>query len=179
MDSFTEKHFSLTSLLDIVRNIDYNFSVKETPFSVKISIRKTKIQYHENSMQEDQFLEANSEHLDKIKALEIENGSYIAKFSNQNQLIASLQVEVENLSEEKKLLEQTSKNVEQQTVVLQKSLEKKINECQIMQKSLNSQNVEISKSHNNLKQTDRMLKLKEKEIYDISKKNADLVDTLK
>ena len=93
MDSFTEKPVSLTSLLDIVRNIDYNFSVKETPFSVKISIRKTKIQYHENTIQEDQFLEPNSEYLAKIKTLEIENGSYIAKFSNQNQLIASLKGE--------------------------------------------------------------------------------------
>ena len=133
MDSFTEKPVSLTSLLDIVRNIDYNFSVKETPFSVKISIRKTRIHYHESSIQEYQFLEANSEHLDKIKALEIENGSYIAKFSNQNQLIASLKAEVENLSKEKKLLEKTSKNFEQHTIVLEKSLEKKINEREIMQ----------------------------------------------
>jgi hypothetical protein len=124
-------------------------------------------------------LEANSENLDKIKALEIENGSYIAKFSNQNQLIASLESEVEKLSNEKKLLERTSKNFEQHTIVLEKSLEKKINECEVMQKSLNSQNVEISKLHDNLKQNGRMLKLKEKEIYDIAKKNDDLVETCK
>ena len=179
MDSFTEKPVSLTSLLDIVRNIDYNFSVKETPFSVKISIRKTKIHYHEGIIQENQFLEANSEHLDTIKSLEIEKGSYIAKFSNQNQLIASLEAEVEKLSNEKKSLEKSSKNFERQTIVLEKSLEKKINECEIMQKSLNSQNLEISKLHDILKQNGRMLKVKEKEIYDIAKKNDDLVDTCK
>ena len=66
-------------------------------------------------------MEANCEHLDKIKALEIENGSYIAKFSNQNQLIASLETEVEKLSNEKKLLDKTSKNFEQQSIVLEKS----------------------------------------------------------
>ena len=48
-----------------------------------------------------------------------------------------------------------------------------------MQKSLNSQNVEISKLHDNLKQNGRMLKLKDKEIYDIAKKNDDLVETCK
>ena len=122
-------------------------------------------------------MEANSEHVDKIKALEIENGPYIAQFSNQNQLITSLKAEVENLSNEKNVLEKTSKNFEQHTIVLKKSLEKKINECEIMQKSLNSQNVEISKLNDNLKQSSRMLKLKEKEIYDVVKKNDDLVDT--
>ena len=77
------------------------------------------------------------------------------------------------------MLEKTSKNCERHTIVLEKSLEKKINEREIMQKSLNSQNVEISKLHENLKQNGRMLKLKEKEIYDIAKKNDDLVDTCK
>ena len=66
-------------------------------------------------------MEANCEHLDKIKALEIRNGSYIAKFSNQNQLIASLEAEVEKLSNEMKLLDKTSKNFEQQSIVLEKS----------------------------------------------------------
>ena len=158
MDSFTEKPVSLTSLLDIVRNIDYNFSVKETPFSVRISIWKTKIQYHENTIQEDQFLEPTSEHVDKIKALEIENGSYIAKFSNQNQLITSLKAEVENLSNEKNKLEKNSKNFKQQTINLKNCLEKKNNECEMMQKCLNSQNVEISNLNDNLKQSSRMIK---------------------
>ena len=60
-----------------------------------------------------------------------------------------------------------------------KSIEKKINQCEIRQKSLNSQNVEISKLHDNLKQNGRILKLKEKEIYNIAKKNDDFVDTCK
>ena len=54
-----ENQVSLTYLLDIVRNIDHNFSVKETPFSVKISIKKTKIKYQEpldnNIIQEKHF----------------------------------------------------------------------------------------------------------------------------
>ena len=47
---------SLTYLLDVVRNIDYNFSVKETPFSVKISIKKTKIKYQENTEHFETYL---------------------------------------------------------------------------------------------------------------------------
>ena len=177
-----KKQLSLTSLLDIVRQIDYNFSVKETPFSVKISIKKTKIKYHENTdLVENHATEKNCEcnEFEKIKALEIENGAYISQLSKQNNLLAELKTKVENLLTENKSLEKSSKSFEQQTIVLSLNLEKKRNECEILQKSLNAQNDKIYKLNEDLNKSVKTVRMKEKEIHDNLKKNDTLEETCK
>ena len=161
-----KKQLSLASLLDTVRRIDYNFSVKETPFSVKISIKKTKIKYQENTELvenhvPEKYCECNES--EKIKALEIENGAYISQLSKQNNLLAELKTKVENLLTENKSLEKSSKSFEQQTIVLSVSLEKKRNECEILQKSLNAQHDKICKLNEDLNKSVKTVRMKEKE----------------
>ena len=153
------KQLSLTSLLDIVRNIEYNFSVKETPFSVKISIKKTKIKYQDNSEPENPVTEKNCEcnEFEKIKALEIENGAYISQLSKQKNLLAELKTNVENLSTKNKTLEKSIKSFEQQTIVLSINLEKKRNECEILHKSLNAQSDKICELQEDLNKSVKQL----------------------
>ena len=89
--------------------------------------------------------------MDKIKALEIENGSFLSQVLNKNCLITQLKIEIENLSKENKSLEKSNRTLEQQTAVLGKNLQKKSNEYEILQKSMNAQNVEISKLREDLR----------------------------
>ena len=117
--------------------------------------------------------------MDKIKALEIENGSFVAQVSNQNSLITQLKIEIENLLKQNKSHEKTNRTLEQQTTILGKNLQKKTNECENLQKSLNAQNVEISKLGEDLNKGVKGLKVKEKEIYESAKKYGDLDETCK
>ena len=82
---------------------------------------KTKIKY-----------QGNTEPLDnnniQEKYFEINNGSYIVQLFNRNILIGQIKAE-------------------QQTMGLNKNLQKKTNECEIMNKSLNAQHAEIYKLH--------------------------------
>ena len=104
----------LTYLLAIVRNIDHNFSVKENPFSVKISIKKTKIKYQENTkpldnnnIQEKYFDKSECNISERLKAYKIKNGFYFAHLFNQNILIGQIKAKAENLLKEKKSLEKS------------------------------------------------------------------------
>ena len=82
--------------------------------------------------------------------------------SNQNILIGQIKAEAENLLKEKKSLEKSSNNFEQQTMGLNKNLQKKTNECEIMNKSLNAQHAEIYKLLGDLNERWKALKLKER-----------------
>ena len=55
---------------------------------------------------------------ERLKAYKIKNGFYIAHLSNQNILIGQIKAEAENLLKEKKSLEKSSNNFEQQTMGL-------------------------------------------------------------
>lgn len=99
--------------------------------------------------------------------------------SNQNILIGQIKAEAENLLKEKKSLEKSSNNFEQQTMGLNKNLQKKTNECEIMNKSLNAQHAEIYKLLGDLNERWKTLKLKEKNIHDTVKKSDVLDETCK
>ena len=91
---------------------------------MKISI-KTKIKYQgntepldNNSIQENYFDKSECNISERLKAYKIKNGFYIAHLSNQNILIGQIKAEAENLLKEKKSLEKSSNNFEQQTMGL-------------------------------------------------------------
>ena len=129
-----ENQVSLTYLLNIVRKIDFNFSVKETPFSVKISIKKTKIKYQKNTEYvENHVMEkiCDCNKMDQIKAFEIKNGAVIAQISKLSHELTNLQTEVEELSIENESLQKSSKSFEQKIIVLNQNLERNSNKCEI------------------------------------------------
>ena len=86
---------------------------------------------------------------------------------------------VENLLTENKSLEKSSKSFEQQTIVLSLNLEKRRNECEILQKSLNAQNDKICKLNEDVNKSVKTVRMKEKEIHDTLKKNDTLEETCK
>ena len=82
MDNAASKFNSqpLNELFRSVRNLNLNFSVKETPFSLHISIRKTVIKYYdENLPLQLENLPLSEAAAEKIRQLELENGSLIAQ----------------------------------------------------------------------------------------------------
>ena len=101
---------TLNNLFSTVRNQNFNFSVKETPFSVQISIKKTKIKFYENTDSENPLMFEKiggpDEYLKKINSLELENGSLIVKCENQKRLTADVKGELESISLEKEAIEE-------------------------------------------------------------------------
>jgi predicted nucleic acid-binding Zn-ribbon protein len=75
--------------------------------------------------------------IDQIKALEIENGAFIAQISKLSHELTDLNTEVEKLSIENESLQKSSKSFEQKIIVLSQNLERKTNECEIFKKYLN------------------------------------------
>ena len=166
----------MNNLLSNVRDLNLNFSVTETPFSIQISIRKTKIKYFENNNYPSIPVEnhLNFEPLEKIRALEYENGALIVNLERQKTEIADLKERLEVSTTDNNIIEKINQEFEKQVSMASKNHEEKISENEMLKKSLKVLRDDNSKLRADLNRANKDIKVKEKEIYKLEQKCENL-----
>jgi hypothetical protein len=98
----------LNKIFNAVRELNLNFSVKETPFSVQISIRKTKVKYFEDSDSPAANETAREPFNHPNRPLELELGALILKNEKQKNEIVDLTADIEKTLAEKNHVQKTN-----------------------------------------------------------------------
>ena len=174
----------LNKIICEVRGSQLNFSVKETPFSLQISIRKTPIKYH-TRVEEAEVIPSNVdkktqiEQQESFKNLEIENGSLVAKVDRIQQVNDNLKIDLEQMKLDRDNSDKCKMRLKTSFDRVSETLREKDSEIVLLKKTIKTLNEEKVSGKSEMSKLVKIVKEKEREIYRLETKADNLATNLK
>ena len=180
--------YSCEIVMDSVRDSSLNYSMRETPFSLYLTIRKTFVKSsstldQNSSVSLQNFASTAQDNFTEIKDLE---SKLRAAEESQSRLKNLYEQAVEDseathaqVKELEKLLEDVTRKVNLESVNKMES-EMKIKDCFIEKLKVENENVEndLQSAEKNWKELKKLIKMKEKEVHDLRKENKLVTENL-
>ena len=179
--------FTLNKLLSEVRETQLNFSVKETPFSLQISIRKTPIKYHQAEQVQVGFIPSEVENPiqneqqqeETRKEMEIKISSLLAQIEGVQQEKSNIKIDLDQMKIDRDISDKCKLALQNSFDRVSKTLHEKDSEILLLKKAIKTLNEEKVNVKSELSKVNKIVKEKEKEIYRLEKKADNLASNAK